>query len=75
MRLGKGKRGGPKLVDRLVLALSSCVMAAAFRCRQAPQTGRGSRHEPSFLGQAFGGSTVNPGGPLHLPNPPNPFVR
>lgn len=41
MRLGEGD-GGSELVDRLVLVLSSCVMAAAFRYRQATRRGRGA---------------------------------
>lgn len=41
-------------MDRLVLVLSSCVMAAAFRLPSSYQTSWGSKHEPSFLGRHLG---------------------
>lgn len=59
-------------MDRLVLVLSCCVMAAAFRCPSSYQTGRGSKHEPSLLGRHLVlGAEINPT-PVHPNGYPPP---
>lgn len=60
-------------MDRLVLVLSSCVMAAAFRLPSSYQTSRGSKHEPSFLGgRHLAGCATPPPIPPHFG--PNPLI-